>query len=46
MKEIPASVPTKERWLKIAEYVEGKPVKEVFARYKELVAKAKAKASK
>lgn len=42
MREVPASVPTKERWLKIAEGVDGKSAKECFARYKELVAKAKA----
>ncbi len=42
MKEVPATMPTKERWIKIATFVEGKEVKEVFARYKELVAKAKA----
>ena len=41
MRETPASVPTKERWTVIAEYVEGKTVKDVFTRYKELVAKAK-----
>lgn len=42
MREVPASIPTKERWLKIAEGVDGKSAKECFARFKELVAKAKA----
>jgi hypothetical protein len=41
MKELPASVATKERWIKIAEGVDGKTAKECFTRYKELVAKAK-----
>jgi len=42
MREVPASVATKERWLKIAEGVEGKTAKECFTRFKELCAKAKA----
>ena len=42
MREVPASVVTKERWLKIAEGVEGKTAKECFTRFKELCAKAKA----
>lgn len=42
MKDVPGSVPTKERWLKIAEGVDGKSAKECFGRFKELVAKAKA----
>ena len=47
MREVPASVATKERWIQIATYVEGKGPKSVFARYKDLVAKAKtAKAKK
>ena len=41
MREVPASVVTKERWLKIAEGVEGKTAKECFTRFKELCAKAK-----
>lgn len=41
MKEVPASVPTKERWIKIAEGVDGKTAKECFTRFKELCAKAK-----
>ena len=42
MKEVPSSVPVKERWIKIAEGVEGKTAKECYARFKELVAKTKA----
>jgi hypothetical protein len=42
MKEVPASVATKERWLKIAEGVEGKSAKMCYMRFRELVAKAKA----
>ena len=42
MREVPASVPTKERWIKIAEGVDGKSAKECFARFKELCAKTKA----
>jgi hypothetical protein len=44
MKDVPASVPTKERWLKIAAGVKGKPARACYARFKELVAKAKAAA--
>ena len=43
MKEISADIPTKERWIKIAEMVDGKTAKECFARYKEIVAKVKGK---
>jgi len=42
MREVPASLPTKERWIKIAESVDGKTPKECFGRFKELCAKAKA----
>ena len=42
MREIPSTVPTKERWIKIAEGVDGKTAKECFTRFKELCAKAKA----
>lgn len=41
MKEFPASIPTKERWTKIAEVVDGKSPKECFERFKEIVAKLK-----
>ena len=41
MKSVPSSMPTKERWIKIAEGVEGKTAKECFQRFKELCAKAK-----
>jgi DnaJ family protein C protein 2 len=42
MKKVPASVPTKERWIKIAEMVPGKTPKECFERFKEICAKIKA----
>jgi DnaJ family protein C protein 2 len=41
LRQVPATVATKERFLKIAEGVEGKSAKECFERFKELVAKAK-----
>lgn len=41
MREVPSTVATKERWVKIAETVEGKTPKECFTRFKELCAKAK-----
>ena len=43
MKDVPASVPTKERWVKIAEMVDGKSAKECYERFKEIVAKIKNK---
>lgn len=46
MREVPATVATKERWIKIAEGVDGKTAKECFTRFKELCAKAKADAAK
>ena len=45
MKKIPATVATKERWIQIAECVEGKTAKECFTRFKELCAKAKEQAA-
>lgn len=42
IKTIPASVPGKERWIQIAEGVDGKTAKECNTRFKELVAKSKA----
>ena len=42
MKKYPGSLPTKERWLKISEEVEGKSAKECFERFKFIVAKMKA----
>jgi isopropylmalate/homocitrate/citramalate synthase len=42
MKSFPASLPTKERWIKIAETVEGKTPKQCFDRFKSIVAKLKA----
>lgn len=45
MKEFPGSLPTKERWVKIAEVVDGKTAKECFERYKSIVAKMKAEAA-
>jgi hypothetical protein len=41
MKKFPASIPTKERWIQIAEVVDGKTPKECFTRFKELCEKAK-----
>jgi len=41
MREFGADMPTKERWIAIAERVEGKSAKECFARFKDLCAKAK-----
>ena len=46
MKSVPTSVPIKERWIQIAEKVEGKTPKQCFTGYKDLVAKAKAAAQK
>jgi hypothetical protein len=43
MKQVPASVPTKERWIKIADLVEGKSAKECYERFKEIAARLKAK---
>jgi hypothetical protein len=37
MREFPGSLPAKERWIKIAEKVEGKTAKECYERYKEIV---------
>jgi len=42
MKEVPSSLPTKERWIKIAEQVDGKTPKECFIRFRAIVAKLKA----
>ncbi len=42
MKAVPASVPTKERWIKIAELVDDKTPKECFERFKTIVARLKA----
>jgi len=42
MRTVPATVATKERWIKIAEGVDGRTAKECFGRFKELCAKAKA----
>jgi hypothetical protein len=41
MREVPSTVPTKERWIEIADGVDGKTPKECFVRYKDLVKKAK-----
>ena len=38
MREFPASIPVKERWIKIAEKVDGKTAKECYERFKEIVA--------
>jgi hypothetical protein len=44
MKTFTASMPTKERWIKIAETVEGKSAKQCFDRFKSIVAKLKTEA--
>lgn len=41
MREFPGSMPVKERWIKIAEKVEGKSAKECYERFKEICAKLK-----
>ena len=41
MKKYPGSMPTKDRWIKIAEEVDGKTAKECFTRFKEICAKLK-----
>ncbi len=41
MREFPASMPVKERFIKIAEKVEGKSAKECYERFKEIAAKLK-----
>jgi len=47
MREFPASLPTKERWVSVGTKVDGKTPKQCFSRYKDLCAKAKeAKAAK
>lgn len=42
MKSFPSSMATKERWIAIAETVEGKTAKDCFTRFKGIVAKLKA----
>jgi hypothetical protein len=41
MREFPGSIPIKERWIKIAEKVDGKSAKECYERYKQLVDEVK-----
>jgi len=41
MREVPSSVATKERWIQIADGVDGKTPKDCFTRYKDLCKKAK-----
>lgn len=41
MREFPGSMPAKERWMKIAESVEGKGPKECYDRFKEICAMLK-----
>jgi len=43
MREFGADLPTKERWIKIAERVDGKSAKQCYERFKDLCAKAKSK---
>jgi len=42
MKEVPGSVPAKERWTKIAALVDGRSPKECFERFREICSKVKA----
>jgi len=42
MRDVPSTLTTKERWIAIAEKVDGKIARECFTRYKALCAKAKA----
>jgi len=44
MKDFPGTIATKERWIAIAELVDGKTPKECFTRFKEILAKLKAAA--
>ena len=46
MRTFPASMPVKERWLKVAETVDGKEPKQCFERFKEIVSKLKTKGKK
>lgn len=41
MREYPGSMPVKERFIKIAEKVEGKTAKECYERFKEICAMIK-----
>jgi len=41
MREFPASIPVKERWIKISEKVDGKSAKECYERFKEICAMIK-----
>jgi len=38
MREYPASIPVKLRWIKISEKVDGKNAKECYERFKEICA--------
>ena len=41
MREFPGSIAVKERFIKIAEKVEGKTAKECYERFKEICARVK-----
>ena len=41
MRQQPGSMPVKERWIKIAEGVEGKSAKECYERYKDICSQLK-----
>jgi len=41
MRQHPGTMPVKERWIKVAEGVEGKSAKECYERYKEICAQLK-----
>lgn len=38
MKDVPVSVPLKERWTKIGKLVDGKTPKECYERFRKIVA--------
>jgi len=42
MKEVPSSMASKARWVKIAKMVDGKTDAECFTRFKDILAKIKA----
>jgi hypothetical protein len=41
MREFPGTMPVKERWIQIAEKVDGKTAKECYERFKEICAQLK-----
>ncbi len=43
MREFPSTIPVKERWIKIAEKVEGRTAKECYERFKKIAEEVKQK---